>query len=441
MNPRILLLALAIHTSLLSGAAVGYADLKTVVSPTIVIPGEMFEATFSLVNNGSDPVETIEMQFLPSGGSPSAVSYTFDTPVAAGETREFTAAGFSCDVEGEDVYADISIVSVNGGDNYGSSAYMYVFCGSEFIPKRLVVEEGASVDCGWCPRGYETMEYMRQRYTSDDWIGISYQQHGDMAVTAAFPTFWGKMAGKPFAYANRDYNSSYSPLPQVFDELMTRTRQTPAVADVSARLAGDGAVEVSARFVFDYSDADFRVAYILTEDNLGPYLQRNYYAGGANGSFLGWENKSSYESLVYNDIARRGSDYDGVSGLIPANIAAGATYGFTLHPDLSYISNRANANISVLLTKGAGGKIVNAVRIPLVDTEAGITDVIADDNDGGGQLSLSGRRLTVSAPGAISAFDLASRCVARGSGNISVELPAGFYIVRCGERSYKIIIR
>lgn len=440
MNLRVFLLILAIHTSLLAGAAVGYADLKTVASPTIVIPGEMFEATFSLANNGTDPVETIEMDFLPSGGSPSAVSYTFDTPVTAGETREFTAAGFSCDVEGEEVYADISIVSVNGGDNYGSSAYMYVFCGSEFIPKRLVVEEGASVDCGWCPRGYETMEYMRQRYTSDGWIGISYQQHGDMAATAAFPTFWGKMAGKPFAYANRDYNSSYSPLPQVFEELMDRTQQTPAIADVSARLAGDGAVDVSARFVFDYSDADFRVAYILTEDNLGPYLQRNYYAGGANGSFLGWENKSSYESLVYNDIARQGSDYDGVSGLIPANIAAGATYGFTLHPDLSYISNRANANISVLLTKGAGGKIVNAVRIPLVDTEAGITDVTAGDNDGRIQLAVNGNRLTVSDPGTISVFDLASRCVARGSGDISVELSAGFYIVRCGERSYKIII-
>lgn len=111
------------------------------------------------------------------------IIHRFDTPVAYSETREFTVDSLICDVTGDNVYADLTLKSVNGQVNYGQTGYMYMFCASEFVPRCVVVEEGASVNCGWCPRGYESMEYMRNKYSSDKWIGISYQQHGDMAAT------------------------------------------------------------------------------------------------------------------------------------------------------------------------------------------------------------------------------------------------------------------
>lgn len=419
----------------------GAADLRTLQSPSYVLPGEPFSATLSITNNSTEAIYTIELEFLAKGGDAMTISHNFDAPVAYSETREFTVDSLICDVTGDNVYADLTLKSVNGQVNYGQTGYMYMFCASEFVPRRVVVEEGASVNCGWCPRGYESMEYMRNKYSSDKWIGISYQQHGDMAATETFASFWNRLAGKPFSYINRNYNYACSPLPETFEEVMSQNEHAPAIAEVTARMIDENSIDVSVRFVFDYENADFRVAYILTEDNLGPYTQSNYYAGGGNGTFMGWENKSSYESLIYNDIARPGSNYDGIANLFPENITAGKTYSLTLSPDLSHLTNRSNAYVTVLVTKGKDGIIANAAKIPLKQDNSGLSDPSADSDGCDCQIHPVGNSgISIESRYGGMVADISGRIVAKHSGHDSILLAPGIYIVYCGTHSHKTAV-
>lgn len=441
MKRILLLIVFLIILSVYFKALSAVANLRTVQSPSFVSPEQPFNITLSITNNGTDPIDAIEIEFLPKGGTAMFCSHTFDNSVSVGEEREFTLAGLICDMTGDEVYADLTLKSVNGEENYGSSAYMYVFCANEFVPRRVVVEEGASVDCGWCPRGYESMEYMRGKYSSDKWIGISYQQHGAMAATTTFASFWNRMAGRPFSYINRNYNYACSPYPEVFEDIMEQNANAPAIAEVTARMIDDNNIEVLIRFVLDYENADFRVAYILTEDNLGPYSQRNYYAGGANGTFMGWENKSSYESLIYNDIARPGSEYDGIAGLLPENISEGKTYSLILSPDLSYLTDRDNAHVSVLLVKGKDGIIANAAKIPLSQSDSAIPGIETDPEECDCIISAYGNSdIGIESRFSGTIADITGRIIALHSGHDYISLAAGLYIITCGSHCHKIVV-
>ena len=64
----------------------------------------------------------------------------------------------------------------------------------------------------------------------------------------------------------------------------------------------------------DIEDPQFNIAFTVTEDGLTGYKQKNYFAGGENGEFFGWEDKDNPTTdFVYNDIAR--AIYGGYAGM------------------------------------------------------------------------------------------------------------------------------
>lgn len=422
-----------------------YINLSRVDFPLSAQRCEPFAMTFSIENDGSADINRVEITYTPLGGTEMSVTHRFESPVAPGTQSTFEATGFTCDIAGEEIYGSFSLTAVNGERNYGSGTYLYLFCADELIARRLVIEEGASVSCGYCPRGYVAMEYMRETATDGSWIGISIQETGAMADPVTFRSFWNRVASRPIAFANRDYSNSISPLPAIFENQLQTTGKQAAVCGVEAavsRASNSDTYTVTSdiRFVFDYEEADFRVAYIITEDNLGPYPQRNYYAGGSIGEFYGWENKPSYVDIVFNDIARPGSIYDGISGLLPAAVNAGQVYSISKDLDLSGINSTANAKIAVLVIDGTTGRIANAVQVPVTETQSIRSleaDVTAGKVSGGiGLIVIDASDSTV-----YNVYDICGRLTATGLGATSLTATPGIYIVRCGGRIHRIAVR
>jgi len=383
---RFLLLALlSVSTALAAVAEQWYVSLGRVAFPLYAVCGEPFSMTFSLENTGMAPITSVNIRYSHVGGTPMYVFHTVEPPIRPGEAAEVVVDGFICDLKGKEVFGEFALTGVNGEPNSGNSTYLYLFCPDRHIPKRIVIEEGASVGCGYCPRGYVSMEHIHEKYTDGSCIGISYQQSGEMADLATFDGFWSRVTGRPTSFINRDYANPISPLPGTFDDQYARVTSQGAEVDVKATVAPDvtgatATVTAALDFVFDNDNADYRVAFIITEDGLGPYPQRNYYADSWRGlgEFYGWEDKEQYVDVVFNDIARPGSIYESEAGLLPSGIIAGEIYTVTKELDLSRV-NPQKANVAVLVTDGPGGKVMNAVRVPLKRTPSAIADVSADD--------------------------------------------------------------
>lgn len=446
---RVLLPALTLVPALpVAADSIWYVDLKRVDFPMVSEADKPFGMRFSLSNSGMEPITSVDIRYQPMGGTPVTVHHQFSVPPAAGEEVEFDCEGFRCDMTGPEVYGDFFLDRVNGEVNYGSGTYLYLFCAGELLPRRLVVEEASSLMCGFCPRGYVSMELMRDSITDGSWIGISYQEDGDdIGSRGDFPGFWCHVSGKPAAFANRDYEYAMSPLPAVFANLHSSVMRQAAVAAVSATLDYDSdssAADVSAsvRFVFDYPEADFRLAYIITEDGLGPYEQLNYFSGGYGGQFMGWEDKPWFVPLVYNDVARPGSVHDGVAGLLPAQIERGRTYNADYRLDLRAVRDAERANVSVLVIDGATGRVVNAVRVP----------VVASEEEGGEESGISApaRRPVISVDGCtlvidsgrpVSVCSAGGRVVASGITQGRFTLPAGVYVVRGAGICNKVLVK
>lgn len=414
--------------------------------PSSAKMGVPFPMTFSITNSGTKDIESIDIEYTPSGGSPMTINHNLDIPIQPDSTANVIVNGFICDVIGEEVFGYFTPTHINNEPNYGSGTWLYLFCADELIQRRLVIEEGASIKCGYCPLGYISMEYMREKFTDDTYIGISIHETGEMATPGTFSSFWNRVTGKPTAFANRDFDNTLSPLPGIFEDIHSNITSQAAVVDVTASIQYDktkntAIVESNLRFVFDYPESDFRIAYIITEDNLGPYNQRNYYSGGSLGECFGWENKTSYVSIVFNDIAREGSVYDGVEGLIPSEIKAGQIYTPQYELDLSHVNVPENSKVAVLVINGITGKIANAVQIPVTGHTSGIDGMDADAT-GNTTIATGGIGciyITSTLPTDIYGID--GRMIIKGTTQGIINASKGIYIARTAKATSKIIVK
>jgi len=412
--------------------------------PSATLRNEPFDMIFSLTNTGSESITSVDIAYQPDNGTKNTVHHIFSEAILPNETDTFTVNGFLCDRIGSEIYGEFKLKCVNGETNYGSNTYLWILCADELIPKRIVVEEGASINCGYCPLGYESMEHMHAKYTDGSWIGISIQEHGDMASYDTFRSFWDRVTGKPTSFINRNYESAVPPYPKTFEEWHDIVTRQYSEVDVEASIdynsgSRTATIETRLRFTFDYPEADFRLAYIITEDNLGPYYQRNYYSNGSLGEFMGWENKPSSVPCIFNDIARPGSIYDGIAGLIPNHITAGETYIVSKEIDLSGVNSPDNSKIAVLVTDGNTGKVLNAVQIPVRTNTSGIN--LLTDKDSYPDIHIENGTITVTTELNARLYTLDGRIISTITGTRTLNVPRGFYLLRSGEHTHKILVK
>ena len=147
-----------------------------------------------------------------------------------------------------------------------------------YFPRKIVMEEATGTWCGWCPRGMVTIEQMNQKYP-DNFIAIAIHGGDEMVPDESYFPFHDMVNETvdevPSALINRKDWIDLSPLE--FDIADVKDKGEAMVTS-QAKCISAKDVEIETETVFGFSDnglTEFRLAYVVTEDNVGPYWQAN----------------------------------------------------------------------------------------------------------------------------------------------------------------------
>lgn len=278
------------------------------------------------------------------------------------------------------------IMKVNGVETVNPEGFSTSYSAYDNgYPRRIVIEEGTGVLCGWCPRGIVMMEYFKEHYP--DWIRIAvHGAYGNDPMTP--PTYQGMIRnyfpGAPSAVANRyasvvvagDNDEYYKPIKEYFESY-------PAMVNLNLKaVCSEDKTTVNVTAVSEFSipvtDTDIRLAFVLVEDGVGPYDQENYYSGGGSGVMGGWEKKGSSVSTMYDDVARYLDGYPGIRESLPETIEQHTPYTFERPISLSKVKNESFRLVGMVVN-AVTGEILNANELKLNKDNSGV-DGIMEDN-------------------------------------------------------------
>ncbi|MGV3613630.1 MAG: choice-of-anchor J domain-containing protein [Fluviicola sp.] len=395
-------------------------------------------------------------------------SSTISTNIAPGATvtvNHPTAVNYATVVEEN---LNITITAVNGSadatDNTSTNKINTVSVNS---PKVVLIEEGTGTWCGWCPRGAVAMEYMDNTYPNT-FAGVAVHNDDPMMVTAydaaaAFSGFPGANVDR--ALLGVDVSD------QDFDDYYQDRIGLISPAGLSIQTGGSGSavtVAVSATFRTVFAASNYRLAVVITEDNVtgtaSGYNQTNYYSSASQnialtGAGHNWQtepNPVPAANMEYDHVGRALlGGYTGQAGSVPAAITDGQVASYTFNYTVPATSTRADMHAVALLIDQVTGEVVNAKEISLATlglAEASTinmevfpnptTDVVNVKFDGqGGDYT-------------VSIIDLSGRTVASqvvtGAGSTAVEIPvtglvAGNYLIsvanETGSYTQKLMVK
>ena len=357
--------------AIVEGAGVKSRDLalqNVTCSQRAVQIGQDFSVSGLIKNNASDPAVKPVIRY--SLGGKALGTYTYDGTLSARSSAPFTINISSESVTEEGpATVDLSLEWADGQPDQAPAdnvASLQVEMTRLSFTRRMVVEEHTGSWCGWCVRGIVGLKEMKEKY-GDDFIGIGIHNQ-DMYAVQAYDDF---IAGYMNGYPNSIINRSGSQVDPSFTNLASRWTKMDHTADADITLDAsyaDGKITFNShsQFVFNATNADYRVAFVLLENQL-PIRQTNNYNGGST-VMGGFESMGSPANINIDDVAR--GIYPspaGEKGALPATIKASTIYDYSYTTTLPKISNPVNVEAVALLLNGTTGEILNAVKIGKIE--------------------------------------------------------------------------
>ena len=230
----------------------------------------------------------------------------------------------------------------------------------ETYERKIVVEKGTGTWCGYCPRGILGFRAMYEKYP-DNFIGIAIHDD-DMYSPSYIYYVWQRLDGYPDCELNRKHHidpNEESLENYYLFEIDKATARILMTAEWEDEGKNKAVIRTTTRFAYD-RDEEFRIAYVVTENSVGPYLQANNYSGEAF-DMGGFEKESSRVYMLHDHVARSISTLNGEPESVPSQPKARTDYQheyvLTL-PD--NIQNKENIELIVLLINQTTGEIENA---------------------------------------------------------------------------------
>ena len=284
------------------------------------------------------------------------------------------------------------IVSINGKaddvtDNNDGEAQLNIM--QQMPVKRMFVEEKTGVNCGFCPMGIAGFNAMEEEHPSS-FVGVAvhcYDNYGPVAPTDYSAYVESLMTdGFPACSVQRMQPTKPSPDQlEIYWKAITST--VPDVTlEVESNLSSDKRyVEATTSLtpVVLKRGAEYKLGFILTEDNVSGYTQMNNYSGGTYGKMGGFENMGSYLSIDLQHVVRGTYGYEGIDESVPKALTVNKVETYTAKMEIpSTVSNRNNLNVVAILIDSSTGYVENAAiarvgsssttAIQCVDTDASV---------------------------------------------------------------------
>lgn len=392
----------AIQAIIVGGSAVADGKLNGLSAQSVPV-GSDITVNGSFQNLSSETINDFELAWAHDDDNLQGTK-TINRRVAPGETVDFTLTvpGFTTPKLHT---LTISVKTIGGkpdmiADN--STVELRVPVTANRYTRNVVCEEHTGAWCGYCPRGIVTFDYMKEKY-GDRFIGVSIHSNDQMEYTGSnyTPLTSVYLSSAPSGIINRK-PALYTQMNKAEVEQMFKSEIQQCIAQVEARAYYDEAtgrvtVMTDTEFGYDFTGGNYRLTYLVLEDQLGKFMQANYYGGGNNGPMGGWESKNSTVAWMYDDVLREQLPaFDGKAGSIPSTVIGGQKYPYTYIFALpSSVQNPKNVRIAVLILDPATvpAEVVNAVQTPLVTNTEGIDSVLAPTSTAP-VYDLQGRRTT-----------------------------------------------
>ncbi len=373
-----------------SNLPVNLVELSSFVLPDVIVPEVGAQVSFSLINRGVNTIRTIEYSYYVDGKKnvrTAAVPYA-----SYNESRSFKFTTYP-QIEGAGKEFRLSIDKVNGepvGTTAKHEASLIFHCVSaeKGIRHNMLIEEATGTGCGWCVRGIVGLDQMMKEHSDGSFIPIAahYPTYNRNLAPIGYDLLWDRhLTHNPTCLIDRNIQryGIEDPNYETLSRLYESHASVPAIVnleDIICEEDGESLkVSSSLKFVFSENNADYRVAYVITEDGVGPYEQSNAYSGSTE-EMGGWELLPESVDIKHNFVARIISNFDGTKGDIPSEIEAGRVYHHADCLSLENVTDINNAYIIAVVINGNTAHIENALRKKIKASDATV-DIVRSDAD------------------------------------------------------------
>ena len=332
--------------------------LQGVVTNLTTTPVTEYEITYS-ANNGQQQTERFECNI----SSQETDTFAIDMPA-------FVRVGSNSVM--------VRIATVNGiedGDASNNTMVGSINCIEEgcFFLRKMVMEESTSVYCGYCPKGIMIMRSLNERYP-DRFIGISIHSASmgpDPMCVYDYDediNYLYTDDGLPNSILNR--KREYSGDPIYMDMYFESEMKYHPIAVADVRLVSVSrvndrqiAVDVQTKFADDISGANYKLAFVVLENNVASAVaQLNYFSGGS--PMGGFESLPREIDMRHNDVARGVWDFRGIEGSVPSDIVKKEVYDYSYTIDLdsknALVQDESALEVVVMLLDPVTDEILNA---------------------------------------------------------------------------------
>lgn len=256
-----------------------------------------------------------------------------------------------------------------------------VFVAGTTYEKTVVVEEFTGTWCGNCPRGIVGMKYMEENYGDKGFIGIAVHYNDKMEVNSYWDIIEYYSQGQ-FPSAVMDRNYYFDPSKETLEAYYKDARQLPTEAKVEISAQYDEeknsvTAVATSEYGFTADEVTYALAFVVTENNVGPYVQENYFAGSSV-DMDGWQNLGPSVLTTFDHVARNIWFAFGIKDSQPANVEEKTPYTFSIDLPMDNVKNVNDCDVIVMLINYTTGMIVNGAKMSL-EGQAGVESLIGEN--------------------------------------------------------------
>lgn len=430
--------------------------------------GDTFEVQAAIQNRASNDISSVKVSYKVGKDPQKSAEISLDTPIPPGEMGIINVPMSYASTQ-KNLQILMSLTEVNGKQNqFNGGCVTSTYCVEGLYKRNIVAEANTGANCELAPIGLVAIDKMSEAHP-DDFIGINihnYAQRDEM-YCSSYNNWdqWSKINGEaPLCMVNRNtssvgvFDTQYEILEDIHNTL-TRGSGSPFKLEFSTSINGEKNIADATVYTsgcIDMSSLNCGIEFVLVQDKIGPYNQKNAWARKIEGfpPLEGWDDKGEIVSTVFDNVAIQSIDFNGRPRSVPSEIKAGEIYKYEKPLSILECTRLEGAsldNVSVvcMIVDKSTREIMNAAKATLGGKTSGYDAAVA----GVGNVTIDG----VDVYGAESSilvkgeydkaevYSISGAHVASFNGEESVAVAPGIYVVRvssgCGVASFKVIVR
>lgn len=425
-------------------------DVMSVDMPWYVEPGKEFATEAYVIGRGADVAKSMDFTVKISDQAAKTISVDLGEGLGFNQIAKVNINGLTNETIGLDLPYTLEATKVDGNDNSGQSktaeGYFNSYEHAAGFERTVVIEEGTGTWCPWCPAGYVLLENLKEKYNDGTMPLLALHFDDEMTVnsTSSMASYF---PGFPMVLVNRA-NSLYPTEPssqETIESYYEYVRSFPIYGDVDLELgeiSGDQlALKATSHFALDLTNnRRYRLLFYVSEDGIGPYAQKNNYAGGSNGEMGGFENKPSLVNLMFDDVVcELVGTANGNVRSFPSELKKGEAYEYSATASLANVKGE-EFYVTAILFDGTNKEILNAKMVKGTKTAGSGLESVSTDSEvsvrgGVGEISFAGEYASARV------YNVAGQLVAETAGESRVAVPSGLYIVKADGVSAKVAVK